>query len=189
MDEEVDRVVGQIKAEDNFITKAKLLRYLVVDKGIKIKDVSAKLGMKQSYVCHILRLNKLNDLIVDGYYSKMISISHLFIISRLHTEGAMVKAYEKVLEFGFTVSQTEELVREMLYSTKTAGEHLQKDELERLESRIATRYENAKLKVVQTRVKSKCIIELKGSLADTTPVLRQILEKLDTPVNETAPKE
>jgi hypothetical protein len=85
MSPDVDPVIEQIKSETNFITKAKLLRFLTVDKEIKIKDISQRLSMKESYVCHILRLNKLNDMIVDGYYSKLISISHLFIISRLHT--------------------------------------------------------------------------------------------------------
>src|SRR5512144_1073630 len=123
MEEEVARVVEQIKKESNFITKAKLLRYLTVDKGVKIKDASVMIGMKQAYICHILRLNKLNDLIIDGYYSQMISISHLFIISRLHSEADMVSAYERVLSGSYTVSQTEELVREILYKTKTVGEH------------------------------------------------------------------
>lgn len=184
MEEEIVRLVDQIKTESNFITKAKLLRFMTVDKGVKIKDAAARLGMKESYLCHILRLNKLNDLIIDGYYSQMISISHLFIISRLHNEADMVSAYERVLSGSFTVAQTEELIREMLYKTKTAGEHMDKQEVEHLRSRIVGQYENATVKVVQTRVKSKCTIELKGSLAETTPMLRQVLEAIANPAKK-----
>ena len=79
MHEDIEAIYEQIKKEENFITKAKLLRFLVVDKEIRIKDISKKIGIKESYICHILRLNKLTDMIVDGYYSKLISISHLFI--------------------------------------------------------------------------------------------------------------
>lgn len=178
MPSDIDTVIEQIKNESNFITKAKLLRFLTVDKEIKIKDAAAKLGMKESYVCHILRLNKLNDMIVDGYYSKLISISHLFIISRLHSTEDIMKAYETVLSNNYTVGQTEELVREMLYKTKTVGEHLAPDELKAATEKIAAMYPGATLKIVQTRVKNKCTVEIKGSLAETTPVMRSLIHKL-----------
>ncbi len=178
MSPDVDPVIEQIKSETNFITKAKLLRFLTVDKEIKIKDISLRLSMKESYVCHILRLNKLNDMIVDGYYSKLISISHLFIISRLHTPEDMMKAYEKVLSENMTVSQTEELVREMLYQTKTVGSHIPKTEIGEAAAKLETQVPGAKLKIVQTRVKSRIVVELKGSLAETTPSLKTLLKKL-----------
>ncbi|PIY69191.1 hypothetical protein COY90_01860 [Candidatus Roizmanbacteria bacterium CG_4_10_14_0_8_um_filter_39_9] len=177
MQTDIVSVVGQIKNETNFITKAKLLRFLVVDKGIRIKDISRTLGMKESYVCHILRLNKLNDLVVDGYYSKLISISHLFIIARLHTTEQIEKAYEMVLGNSFTVSQTEELIREMLYQTKTVGEHMEKKEIDLLTHEIEIAHD-VKVKVVQTRIKTKCLIEISGSLQDATPRLRSILKIL-----------
>lgn len=178
MPPDVVSVIEQIKKEENFITKAKLLRFLTVDKQVKIKDIAPLLSMKESYVCHILRLNKLSDMMVDGYYSKLISISHLFIISRLHTPEDMMSAYEAVLSNSMTVSQTEELVREMLYKTKTVGEHAGKDEIKGWQEKIGLLYPGAQFKLVQTRVKSKCVIELKGSLAETTPAVRAILKKL-----------
>jgi len=178
MSGDIDAIVEQIKKEENVINKAKLLRFLTVDKEIRIKDVSKLIGMKESYICHILRLNKLSDMIVDGYYSKMISISHLFIISRLHSEADIAKAYEKILSDNLTVGQTEEWVREVLYQTKTVGEHLPKDEITKMSDSVAALFDGAKLKIIQTRVKSRAVVEIKGSLAQTTPALRKILEKL-----------
>lgn len=178
MHPDIDSVIEQIKKEENFITKAKLLRFLTVDKEVKIKDIAKMLSMKESYICHILRLNKLNDMIVDGYYSKLISISHLFIISRLHSIEDMMKAYETVLSGNYTVSQTEELVREVLYKTKTVGEHVVPDEIKSAQEKVSALNMGATLKIVQTRVKSKCIIEMKGSLEETTPALRALIHKL-----------
>lgn len=178
MPPEIDHVVEQIKKEKNIITKAKLLRFLTVDKELRIKDVSHMIGMKESYVCHILRLNKLDDMIVDGYYSKLISISHLFIISRLRTPEEIRLAYEKVISDNLTVLQTEELVREILYEMKSTGEHLPHEEIEKAKKAISDMFTGTKLKLIQTRIKSKLILEMKGGLTDSTPVIRSIIKKL-----------
>ncbi|MEK7078432.1 MAG: hypothetical protein AAB929_03835 [Patescibacteria group bacterium] len=178
MSSEVGVLIEQIKKEGDFITKAKLLRFLTVDKELRIKDVSHMIGMKESYVCHILRLNKLDDMIVDGYYSKLISISHLFIISRLRTKEEIRLAYEKVISDNLTVLQTEELVREILYEMKSTGEHIPQEEIEKAKKGVLDIFTGTKLKLIQTRVKSKLILEIKGSLADSTPIIRTILKKL-----------
>lgn len=178
MTPEIDLVIEQIKKEKNIITKAKLLRFLTVDKELRIKDVSHMIGMKESYVCHILRLNRLDDMIVDGYYSKLISISHLFIISRLRTSEEIRLAYEKVISDNLTVIQTEELIREILYEMKSTGEHLPQEEIEKSKKAISDMFTGAKLKLIQTRVKSKIILEIKGSLTDSTPIIRAIIKKL-----------
>ena len=76
-------------------------------------------------------------MIVDGYYSKLISISHLFMISRLKTKEDMMKIYEKVLSQNLTVLQTEAEVRDILYQIKTTGLVLDKNELKNIESLIS----------------------------------------------------
>jgi len=178
MPTEIESVIEQVKKEKDIITKAKLLRFLTVDKELRIKDVSKMIEMKESYVCHILRLNKLDDMIVDGYYSKLISISHLFIISRLRTKDEIRLAYEKVISDNLTVLQTEELVREILYEMKSTGEHIPQEEIEKMKKSISDIFAGIKLKLIQTRVKSKLILEIKGSLADSTPIIRSLIKKL-----------
>lgn len=178
MHPEIEAVVEQIKKEENVINKAKLLRFLTVDKEMRIKDISGLIGMKESYICHILRLNKLSDMIVDGYYSKMISISHLFIISRLHSDADIATAYEKILSDNLTVGQTEELVREVLYKTKTVGDHIPKDEAAKMSRTVSTLFEGVTLKIIQTRIKSRAVFEIKGSLAQTTLALKKLIDRL-----------
>src|SRR5690349_2232933 len=126
--DDIQQTLEQIRQTDDFFQKAKLIAYLQKEKKVHTKTLSEQLEMKEAYVCHINRLNKLPDLVIDGYYSKLISVSHLFIIARLKDPGQMLEVYEKVLGSGLTVLKTEELVREHLYDVKSEGEHLNKDD-------------------------------------------------------------
>lgn len=114
-------------------------------------------------------------MIVDGYYAEDISLSHLFVISRLKDPKKIIDVYEKVLGKNLTVLATEEIVREILYGIKTEGEALTREEKESYRQQLG---KEIKLKIIQTRIKSKLEIEVKGSLAKTTKILRTILTNL-----------
>ncbi|MCX7996762.1 MAG: hypothetical protein N2691_03305 [Patescibacteria group bacterium] len=169
--------LDRIRKSNDIFEKAKLIKYLK-DLDVKLSHIAKALGMKPSYVAHYLRLNKLPDIIVDGYYSKLVSSTHLFILSRLKNDAQMIKVYDTVLSESLTALQTEELVREELYQTKTEGERYLPEEAARLERFLERAIdEKLRLKVIQTRIRAKFIIEVKGSLARTTPLLRK-LQKL-----------
>jgi len=165
----------QAKLEKDPFAKARLILSLIHDHNWQIKDVAKALSYKPSYICHFLRLNRLPELIIDGFYSKNLTLSHLFIISRIKDKALMIEAYEKILAKSLTVLQTEELVREMLYHIKTEGEGLSREEKENYENKLP---KDINLKIIQTRIKSKIIFEIKGSLAKTTKIVRQVLDKV-----------
>jgi len=172
--EEEEKYVEQIKKETDVFIKARLLNFLKKEKGWRVIDLSQRLNLKPSYICHLLRLNRLPEIVVDGYYNKMISKSHLFVLSRLPSEKEMIKVYELILEKNLDVSKTENLVREIVYQIKNEGDYLSLEEKEDLIKKIESLEENIKAKVIQTRVKSKLIIEIKGSLKKTSKILRKI---------------
>jgi len=87
----------------------------------------------------------------------------------------MTRAYEAVLTGNLTVAQTEELIREMLHHVKTEGEMLTNEEKKQFEVSLPT---EIKLKIIQTRIKSKLIFETKGSLAETTKAVRLLMGRL-----------
>jgi len=174
-----DELIEQIQNERDYFTKAKLLQYIIYDKQLRIIDLSKRLKIKPSYICHLLRLNKLSPMIVDGYYSKLISISHLFMISRLKTKDDMMKVYEKVLSQNLTVLQTEAEVREILYQIKTTGISIDKKEQKKIESIISHDNKNIKVCLIQTRVKAKIIVEIKGNLQETTEFLRSFASRIE----------
>jgi len=103
MNDQVNSIIEQIKKEEDIFTKAKLIKFLRKKKDIPLKDIARKLQLTSSYVCHILRLNNLPEIIVDGYYSKQITISHLFILSRVKDKNKLISIYEKVLTDSLTV--------------------------------------------------------------------------------------
>ncbi len=178
MTDEVDKLFTQALGEVDIFVKAKILRILKDKYGLRTIDLARGLDIKSSYVCHILRLNKLPSIIIDGYYSKTISISHLFLISRLNREDDMVKVYEKVLTENLTVAQTEESVREILYSLSSDGEYLSPELRDLLIQKLEDDVENLNVKIIQTRTRSRLIYEVKGSLEVTTPIIRKIAETI-----------
>ncbi|MGB9707631.1 MAG: hypothetical protein ACPL1D_02665 [Microgenomates group bacterium] len=176
--DEVEKIILQIKEEKDIFNKARLIQYLIKDKDIRIKDLSTKLGLKPSYLCHLIRLNKLPPLIIDGYYSNLISLSHLLILSRLDDKKKMAEVYEKILSDNLTVSQTEEIIRDILYQVKDNGTYLPKQKLELLLEKIKKKFPNIRIKVIQTRIKGKLIIEIKDNLKNSSSFLEKLLNKL-----------
>lgn len=178
MEEYIEETVAQIEKDTDYFHKARLIEFLRKKKDVPLTKLSQYLHMKPAYICHIQRLNKLPDIIVDGYYSELVSLSHLFVIARLKTHDQMLQVYEKVLGDNFTVLQTEEMVRNLLYQVETTGDRLNQEELEHIKKSLEGTHPHTKLKVIQTRIKSTIVIEVKGSLKDTSPVIRESLQKL-----------
>ena len=177
--DETSALLEQLKKETDFILKAKLIKTLNKEKNLTIKKLSTELRMKPAYVCHILRLNRLPEIVVDGYYNKNISLSHLFIISRLKDEESITAAYEQILTNSLTVLQAEELVREKLHQTITSGVYLTDNEKDNLIGKISPNQDKIKVKIIQTRIKSKIVIEIIGDLEKTTKELKKLLKKLE----------
>jgi len=162
MEQDVVEYIEQIKNEPDYFGKTKLIHFLVHQKNIKVKDLAAALGLKPSYLCHIMRLNKLSEIVMDGYYSKLISMSHLFVISLLKTPTDVMDIYEQVLRDSLTVLQTEELVRGRLHGVTSEGEYIQEIKINQLKTKVKEKF-NADIKATQTRTKTKLLIEWKGS--------------------------
>jgi len=76
--------------------------------------------------------------------------------------------------------QTENLVREALYNVKTQGDYLSKNKRNLLIDKFKSISQEFKIKIVQTRVKSKIIIEIKGSALKTTSLLKKLLKNISS---------
>lgn len=162
MEQDVIDYIEQIKREPDYFGKTKLINFLIHQKNIRVKDLAASLGLKPSYLCHVMRLAKLSEIIMDGYYSKLISMSHLFVISLLQSQTDIMDIYEVVLRDNLTVLQTEEMVRGKLHGVSSEGEYVEKIKVQNVKSKLKEGF-NAEAKVIQTRTKTKLLIEWKGS--------------------------
>lgn len=178
MIQDISSLLNQIKEDKDIFQKSRLIEYILKEKNIRIVDLAGKIGYKSSYICHLLRLKKIPDVVVDGYYSKSISSSHVYILSRLNNKQQMIELYEKILSENYTVRQTEEAVRNYLYQVKSVGKYLNEEYVEKIVKKINEKYPEVKIKIVQTRIKGKVIFEIKGSLEESSKILKQVLEKL-----------
>lgn len=162
MSEEIQSILHQIRTHTDYFQKAKLVAFLMQHHHLRIKDIANELHMKPSYLCHIIRLNKLSELIMDGYYSHLVTISHLFVVSLLKSQEDMMTLYEEILRDNLSVKATEDRVRQMLHNVSSEGEYIDTSSIEQTRESFEKKH-NAKLTVIQTRIKTKLIIEWKGT--------------------------
>lgn len=178
MIQDITSLLDQIKTDKDIFQKSRLVDYVLKEKKLRIIDLSNKIGYKPSYICHLLRLKKIPDVIIDGYYSKSISSSHIFILSRLNDTHQMIKLYEKILGENYTVKQTEESVRELIHQIKSVGKYINKENIEKITEKIKEKYPEVELKIIQTRIKGRIIFEVKGSLEKSSKEIKKILNRL-----------
>lgn len=174
--ETVEQIINKIKNETDVFSKARLIGYLLKERDVKVIDLSKKLGINSSYVCHLNRLNKLPDIIIDAYYSKLISVSHLFLLSRISDFKKMVSIYEEILAKNLSIQDTENVMREYLYGVKNRGGYI-KDK-EKLQKRLEDKYTDTRATITQTRVYGKLTLQFKGNLEKTTRLIREAVSKL-----------
>ena len=178
MIQDITSLINQIKVDKDIFQKYRLLEYLMKEKKLRIVDLANKIGYKPSYICHLLRLKKIPDVLVDGYYSKTISSSHIYVLSRLNDVKQMINLYEKILGDNYTVKQTETAVREYLYQVKSVGKYISKEISEKFIKKIKEKYPELNIQIVQTRIKGRILMEIKGDLETSSKTIKHLLEKL-----------
>ena len=178
MIQDITPLLKQIKEDKDIFQKSRLLEYLIRERNLRVIDLANKIGYKSSYICHLLRLKKIPEVVVDGYYSKSVSSSHIFILSRLNDKKQMIELYEKILGENFTVKQTENEVRNYLYQVKSIGKYIRKEDVEKLTKKIKEKYPEINIEIIQTRIKGKIIFEVKGDLEKSSKNIKQVIEKL-----------
>lgn len=176
--DQIEKIISQIKSETDFFNKARFLDFLRRKKDVPLKTIAAKLNLKAPYICQIMRLIRIPDIIVDGYYSKSITISHLFIIARLKDKDQMLKLYEDILTNNLTTIQVENRVREQLYGIKTTNNRLSQEDKKTISDNIKKGHKEIAVNIIQTRIKSKIIIELKTDLEKASNLLKKLFLNL-----------
>lgn len=177
MDTVTQELFDKINAEQDILKKAEIAYTLRFDREVSIKRIARAIQKHPSYVSHLLRLKKIPQIVLDGYYGKMISGTHLMMISRLDTEREIIELYEHVLKRNLTVSQTETEIRKLRYDVADTGTEIDVKALEALEKDLRY-YLEAKVSLLQTRVRTKIVIEKRGTVEETKEFLEDIIRKL-----------
>ncbi|OQY67328.1 hypothetical protein B6D29_01910 [Microgenomates bacterium UTCPR1] len=174
MDDEIEK----IKLADDIFLKAKLVAEILKNREIRVSDLAGKIGYTSSYICHLKRLNRLPESIIDGYYSKQIDKSHLFLLSRIDDQAKALVVYERVLTDNLTLREAEDLVREVLYQFRDRGDFVASETKNNIIERLKKRFPKIEVKIRQTRNLAKIVLQLNGNLETTSKLIRSFAELL-----------
>lgn len=178
MNNAAKELIEQLTTETDYFKKAQLVDTLRRQECISVKDIALTLNKHPSYVSHLHRLLKLPPIVIDGYYNKQVALSHLVILSRLKKKEQMEAVYKDIMAKGLTSQQTEDLIRLKNFDITSEPEKVSPPELATLILEAKETLQQVDIKVIQTRIKGKVILEMKGNSKQTTEFLRDILYAL-----------
>ena len=185
MDQQITDLIADFSLEQDIVKRAGILKQLQQIYNVPLVSIAKQTGLKPSHISHILRINRLSPLIIDGYYSQSISATHLFVIARLKDPEKATAVFEKVLTDNLSVGATEIIVREVLNDIHDTGEHLKKEEVDAFIRKMNGAGLDAT--VVQTRSKAKITLTVKGNLEKTSQILSDFMngeERKEVPTSE-----
>jgi len=172
-----------LRHEHDILRKARLIHHLCIDKEVPLKKIAEILKKHPSYVSHMIRLLRIPQLAADGYYSGQISTTHLMILSRLQTETQMKEAYEEILKKDLTAPQTEMLIRQLKFDVASDDHLISPKELAKISNTLQEKHE-ARVRIYQSRVRGKIIIEKRGKTQDTAQFIKKLVTLLEQEVDE-----
>ena len=179
MADQVKLLKQKLLEEIDPLARAAILKNLHTHLGVPTKDLAKLMKVSEPYISSMMRLLKLPELVIDGYYSKIIKLTHLLVISRLDEEEQMKKAYEEVLMKSLSTQATDDLVRTYKYSISAdVSGHIKPNTVEALHDAIKKIDPEARVKVIQTRIRAKLVIEKSGEMGSTTKLFEKLEKKL-----------
>jgi len=174
---DMSQYISTIQQESDPIKKANLLKSLHEDYDITYNVIASELEMSPAYISNYLRLLRLPALVLDGYYTGTISLTHLFILARIKDQDRIISLYEEILTKGLSALDLEELVRNILFATVSKGDPIGTEVRKAIERKFKTIDSEVDVKVIQTRIKSKVVLEVKGNRLRTNEFLRKLSEE------------
>jgi len=183
MDTTTRSLFEKLTNEADILRKAALVLELRKDFEIQVKEIAQTINKHPSYVSHLLRLQKIPQIVVDGYYGHLISATHLMLLSRLDDEASIIELYQEVLKKSLTVAQTDAAVRTLRYDVTDDGADIDTEALTRIQTELSEEL-GAKVTVLQTRVRTKIVLEVRGSVTNTTAFLNLVRERLQIKLTE-----
>ncbi len=188
MDTVTQELFDKLNREQDVLQKAIIVKQLRFDREVSVKRIARAIHKHPSYVSHLLRITKIPRIVIDGYYSEQLSATHLMILSRLQTQEEIIDAYEQILKGSLTASQTELLIRKFKYDVEDEGKNIDTKHLETLEKELR-QVLNAKVTLIQSRVRTKIVLEKRGNTDITAAFIEEVVQKLKRQLTEEEKRE
>ncbi|MDR1563191.1 MAG: ParB/RepB/Spo0J family partition protein [Dysgonamonadaceae bacterium] len=107
-------LIENIQREDlNAIEIALAFQTLIDTYKLTQEQLSERIGKKRATIANFLRLLRLPAEIQIGLKDKMIDMGHAKSLLSLDDASTQLMIYEQILEYGFSVRRTEEIVKEI----------------------------------------------------------------------------
>jgi ParB family transcriptional regulator, chromosome partitioning protein len=131
-------LVENLQRQDlNPLEEAQAYRRLVDEFGLSQSELSTRVGRSRSAVANALRLLGLSDELKASLARDEISEGHARAILSLPEEGQRRQAWERVVQKGLSVRQTEEMVRHWSPAAKKRQQRMGRDaDLAAVEERL-----------------------------------------------------
>lgn len=177
-------LVENVQREDlNPLERAQAFTRLMGEFGLTNKEISQRISKSPAYVSNSLKLLRLPDALKDGLLSGLITEGHARALATIRDTKFMVEAYKVILREGSSVRRAEDVARRVKKKINQRvptqfGEEkkpIVSDILDKLvEDILQSLGETAKVKLQRSRIQTRILIQLNGSLHDTEPLLRKI---------------
>lgn len=168
----------------NPLERAQAFKRLIDEFGLSTGEISIKIGKSAPYVSNTLRLLSVPDLLKDALASSATTEGHVRALASLEDPHLIVEAYKIVLVRNLSVRGAEELARKMKARENikprvgSVSNRLQNEELdqyqEELSQKLTGNSVNVKVKISQSRVESKILLVAKGTVDETSAVIKRI---------------
>lgn len=175
-DDDIDGLLDKIRNETDPIVKARMLVVVTREKNMPVYVVGKELNLSPAYLCNLMRVARLPEIVIDGFYSKNVSLTHLLVISRLKNDDDIVDVYEKTLQNNLPVAGVESLVRAKLYDVTSDGKRIEPDIVMSIQDVFKKIDPTLTVEIVQTRIKARVSITVKGNMAKTTQALQKLAD-------------
>jgi len=179
-------IVENVQRTDlNPVDRAKAFERLALEFGLSTGEIAKRVSKSPAYVSNTLRLLKLPDALKDGLLTGIISEGHARALSAIEDTKAMIEAYKVVMKESGSVRRAEEIARRHkkdngTKKTKaTDATLIISEKIDEMQKSLTKKLgDNVSVKISRSRVETKMIITLKGSLENTDPQLENIATAL-----------
>lgn len=115
-------LIENIQREDlNAIEIALAFQTLIDNYKLTQERLSERIGKKRATIANFLRLLKLPAEIQMGLKDKRIDMGHAKLLLSLDDPSTQLMVYEQILEYGFSVRKTEEIIKALNEEQETAA--------------------------------------------------------------------
>lgn len=177
-------IVENVQREDlNPIERALAYKRLIDEFGLGTTEVAKRVGKSVPAVSNTIRLLSLPDAIKDALVAGVITEGHVRPLLSLGETKLMLDVFKTILRDNYTVRQTEELARKVKGEIQkkeptSVKDHLYIPEQDQYAMEIKEMLNANTVKIEQSRIKARVVIEVKGKPEETTEKIKAIHKAL-----------